>query len=273
VLPGTEVEEQIVTAMKQLGFTANDARVYVALLKHHPGTGYELAARSGVPRSAIYTILRRLQGLGVVNAIGDKPARYVPLPPDRLLGLLESRFSRHRKQLESALDQLTAQTAEASTWTVEGYPAMLEQAQRLVDKAQRSVFISLWAREATALADSLRDAEARGVKVVLFSFTPVPTDVGRVLSYELPEEELGQHWPHRIILVADMTRLLAGGADDTEENRAVVTNEPALVEIAVSNLVLDITLLGERTQQQTTDVVSLLTERMAPVDELLAEQR
>lgn len=268
-----EVEQQIVTAMKDFGFTVNDARVYVAMLKHHPATGYELAARSGVPRSAIYTILRRLQGLGLVNAVDEKPARYVPLSPERLLDLLESRFARHRKALRGALDQLSGGAQPATTWTVEGYPAMLEQAERLVAGASTCVYASLWGREAEALDEGLAEAAGRGLDVALFSFTPLPNAPGRVLSYDLPEAELERHWPHRILLVADLGRLLVGGADQTEENRAVVTDEPALVEMALSNLVLDITLFGERTQTATKDVVARLTERMAPVDELLASRR
>ena len=35
------LEERIVGAMRQLGFTASDARIYLALLKRHPATGYE----------------------------------------------------------------------------------------------------------------------------------------------------------------------------------------------------------------------------------------
>jgi len=268
-----EVEQQIVAAMKEFAFTANDARVYVALLKHHPATGYELAARSGVPRSAIYTILRRLQGLGLVNAVDEKPARYVPLSPDRLLDLLESRFTRHSKELRSALKQLSGGAQQATTWTVEGYPAMLEQAERLVTSASKSAFVSLWSREAAALQESLADAASRGVDVVLFSFTPIPGAPGRLLSYGLPEAQLERHWPHRILLVTDLGRLLVGGADQTEENRAVLTSEPALVEMALSNLVLDITLFGERTKTPTKDVVAMLTEGMAPVDELLAAKK
>ncbi|MDY0004165.1 MAG: hypothetical protein RBU30_22895, partial [Polyangia bacterium] len=143
----------------------------------------------------------------------------------------------------------------------------------LVASARESVFASLWAREAKALAESFKEALTRGLDLVIFSFTPVPEELGRVLTYGFPEGELGAHWPHRIILVADLKRLVVGGAEETEENRSVVTDEPALVEMAVSNLVLDITLLGERTGQDTADVVSRLTERMAPVDELLETRR
>jgi hypothetical protein len=49
-----------------------------------------------------------------------------------------------------------------------------------------------------------------------------------------------------------------------------VTDEEALVEMALSNLILDITLYGERRGVDTRDVVTLLTAHMAPVDDLLA---
>ncbi|MCA9614150.1 MAG: helix-turn-helix domain-containing protein, partial [Myxococcales bacterium] len=81
-----EIEDKVVEAMRALGFNATDAKTYLALLKEHPATGYELATRSGVPRSAIYNVLKRLQSLGLINIVADKPARYVPLPPEKLFG-------------------------------------------------------------------------------------------------------------------------------------------------------------------------------------------
>jgi hypothetical protein len=62
---------------------------------------------------------------------------------------------------------------------------------------------------------------------------------------------------------------LIGGAEETEENRIVVTEEMALVEMALSNLVLDITLFGQRHNIDTAEVVSHLTVHLAPVEELV----
>ncbi|CAN0598434.1 unnamed protein product, partial [Laminaria digitata] len=47
MVSSSQLEGRIVDAMKQLGFNASDARVYIALLKIHPATGYELATKSG----------------------------------------------------------------------------------------------------------------------------------------------------------------------------------------------------------------------------------
>jgi len=263
------LEERIVGAMKQLGFTQSDARLYLALLKRHPATGYELATASGVPRSAIYNVLRRLEGRGLVNAAGQKPTRYLPLAPERLLGMMEERFHKNLESLRAALDKLAKRVPDNRTWTLLGYAAMLDRARALIAESQHSVHLSVWRREAEALGEALRQAGAAGREVVLFSFTPLPADLGRALSYGIAESELERHWPHRIILVADRRVVLLGGAQDSEENQALVSEDAALVEMAISNLVLDITLFGQRSKTDITGVVTGLTRYLAPVEELM----
>jgi len=269
VIVTSEAEQEIVDAMKALNFTLSDARAYIALLKEHPATGYELAARSGVPRSAIYTVLRRLVGLGLINEIQQNPARFLPLPPERLFELLESRFTRSLDSLKTAMSKLERPTTDATTWTLIGYSGLLEQAETLIRNAKRSIHISVWRREVLALQPVLERAAARGVDVVVFSFTAVPEGIGEVLSYDIEETELEQHWQHKLILICDHEKLLVGEAEPTEHNRSVVTDEPTLVEMAVSNLVLDITLFGERKHRDVSAIVSRLTELLAPVDDLL----
>ncbi len=263
-----EVEEKVVAAMKQLGFTATDARAYVALLKTNPATGYELATQSGVPRSAIYNVLKRLQSLGLINAVQEKPARYVPLAPEKLFALLETRFTRSLESLRGGIDRLADKPDTSVTWTVEGYEAMLEQAVQKIEKAKSTVVASVWGREARHFEKALQDAVDRGVDVTLFSFTPLP-NVGRTLTYDIDPDSLAAHWEHKIILLVDRNELLVGGAQETNDNRAVVTDEPSLIEMAVSNLVLDLTLFSERMSVDVTDVMAQLTQRFAPVEALL----
>ena len=273
------MEERIVQTLKQLGFTASAAKAYMALLKEYPATGYELAARSGVPRSAIYNVMRRLEAQGVVNAVSDKPARYVPLAPQQLCSLIRSRVGRDLSSLEGALQDL-ARPSAAETWTIRGYAETLDRAAELIERSRKSVWGAVWRREATRLAEPIHRAVERGLDVVLFSFTALEDGLGHgdagsalaatVLSYGIAEAELEKYWTHRLILISDNTRLLAGGAELGDENRAVVSEEAALLDMARSNLVLDVTLLGERTGRKVADVVTQFTAPMAPVEELVA---
>lgn len=266
---GGGVEDRVTSAMKQLGFTATDAKAYVALLKNNPATGYELAARSGVPRSAVYGVLKRLEGLGLVNAVQKKPAKYRPLPPPRLLELVESRFNRTLDDLKESLDDLDDGPSESVTWTIQGYTPVIEAARTLIEGSEKCLYASLWGREAERLATPLLEHVGKGLEVVLFSFTPLPSGTGRHFSYNIPERELESYWSHKVIMVSDQKKALIGGAEQTEDNRAVVTEESALVEMAISNLVLDITLFGQRRDVDTSSVVSSLTAHLAPVEELV----
>ena len=263
-------DDQLTQAMKELGLTTNEARAYITLLRQHPATGYELAASSGVPRSAIYSVLKNLEHQGLVNAIRAKPVRYVPLPPERLYSLLGARHAQRLKEAKRLLDGLTQQEAQVPTWTIRGYAEMIGEAKRLISESQQSVFSSLWRREADGLAVTLADAVSRDVDVVLFSFNPLPRNLGQQMSYGIPEADLEEYWTHRIILIVDNEQVLLGAADKGEENRVVVSQEEALISVARSNLVLDITLYGERTKTDTSKIVETLTAPLAPVEKLVS---
>jgi len=264
------MEDRVVDTMRELGFTATQAKVYVSLLKQQPATGYELARSAAVPRSAIYNVLGQLEGLGLINAVQTRPAKYEALPPERLHELLQSRFVGRLEQLKGALDRLETRAETPSIWTVQGYDALIEQARALIAKSERSVVASLWGREAKLLSSALRRAAGDRIDVVLFSFTPLPRLPGERFSYGIPEAELARYWPHKLILISDLSRLLVGRAEEGEENRAVVTEEAPLVETALSNLVLDLTLYGQRAGVATDDVIKRLTSHLAPIDELVS---
>ena len=264
--------ERAVEALITLGFNRSAARLYLTLVEQHPATGYELAARSGVPRAAIYHTLNQLEKDGLVSRIQENPARYEPLEPERLVALLGGRFERTLRDLKDGLENMTRAAAPAGTWNVLGYDHLLEQARLLIRGCQKQVVLSLWRREADALSDDLRAAVTAGREVILFSFTTLPEGCGQTHSYGIAEADLEPHWPHKLIVIADLAAVLMGNAAREPENRAVLTREGALVEMAVSNLVLDLTLWGQRFGHDVSGVIAGLTHHLAPVEALCAPQ-
>ena len=266
---GDIAEDRVIAVMKRFGYTGTDARTYIAILRHNPATGYELAARGGVPRSAIYGVLKRLEQAGLVNAVPGKPARYIPLPPDRLIEHLESRFARDIDDFREAVSTVATPDVKALTWNVSGYEAQLAEAERLIEGAQESIVCSLWHKEALRLQPAIARAIERGIDVTAFSFTRLPESFGDVLSYGIEESQLSEHWSRRLVFVADRRQLLVGEADGRQLDRAVVSGEVVLIEMAIANLVLDITLYAERQGIDVTDMVTKLTHRLAPIDDLI----
>src|SRR5579859_3223304 len=95
--------DDILDALTALGFSMNEARAYRGLLVESPATGYEIAQRASIPRSAIYAVLKRLEDAGLVARVEENPARYAPLPPTDRLGVLRRRFEGSLKSLDDSI--------------------------------------------------------------------------------------------------------------------------------------------------------------------------
>ncbi len=246
--------EKIAQKMMELGFTQYEARAYISLLQNYPATRYEISKRSGVPRSAIYDVVDRLARHGVVNAISSKPEKYTPLPPERFIDLLENRYKSKIREFFDSISGLQVDLEMENLWNISGYQNMILKAREMVNNAKQEIYLSTWGREVQELVDELRKAEKRGVKVVIFSFTPVP-QIGKVFSYELSERKLEKVWDHKIILVRDREELLMGDANKQYHRKVAWTHNKAIVMIAANHIILDITLFGLRAGVDISDVV------------------
>ena len=98
--------EIIAKKMMQLGFTLYEAKAYISLLQNYPVTRYEISKKSGVPRSAIYDIVKKLEDFGAVSIISTNPEKYVPLPPEEFLRMLERRYQQNLKDFKESLSEL-----------------------------------------------------------------------------------------------------------------------------------------------------------------------
>ena len=266
--------DDILDALAALGFSTNEARAYKGLLVESPATGYEIAQRAGIPRSAIYAVLKRLEDEGMVARVEETPARYAPLPPGDLLGVLRRRFDRSLEELDASLRRLRPPPPPVDLWNVSGYSEVLERARTLIDAAGEHIFCSIWRREATRLRPAFEAAAKRKVKIITFSFCALDEQPGRVYSYQLDEKDLEAFWKHKVILVVDHARTLMGGAETEDDSDAVVTGHPAITEVALNNIALDITLLSQRKKLDASEsMVEMLGERLGSLDPLVAKSK
>ena len=51
----------LVEKLKEIGFNTYEAKVYIALLKKYPATGYEVAKFANIPQSRTYDTLKVLE--------------------------------------------------------------------------------------------------------------------------------------------------------------------------------------------------------------------
>jgi sugar-specific transcriptional regulator TrmB len=264
-------EPEVVTALVALGFSLNESRAYAALLQESPATGYEVGVRAQIPRSAVYGVLRRLVKAGAARSIAGSPERFAPAPAEELLILLRKRFDASTEQLEEAIRRIDVTPATPDAFSVRGYQRILEEAERIVRGAQQRLVVSGWPREIEQIVGELKRAAKRRVYLVVFSHAALPPLPAEVFSYGLEEKGLEEFWKHRLVVVADDRRSLVGATEMTDTDNAVVSETPAIAEIATSQVALDITLLSQRTQRDVEGVMArMLGSRVGRLDTLLA---
>ncbi len=254
-------EKEIIDLLTEFGLAANLGKTYVALLNNNPTTGYEICTQSGIPRSAIYSVLNKLESLGIINSIGNSPKRYVPIPPS---GLLEHFSQLHTDRiilLTDALENLDTKAEAFDFWHIHGYRNLILKLREAISQAKGKVFLSIWAKELNQLESELMDAENRGVAVSIFSFTKLNRQFGNTISYNLDEEKLKKVWNSKIILVEDKKITIMGSANSKNGNRAIWTNNKAITEIATNHIILDITLAAQRLKFDPNPIVKPMMKR------------
>ncbi len=264
-------EAEVVSALVALGFSLNESRAYRALLLESPATGYEVGVRAQIPRSAVYGVLRRLVAVGAARAIAGTPERFVAAPAQEVLTLLRKRFEGQTGALEVAIRELDATPVAPDAFSVRGYARVIEEAERLIAGAHERLVISGWPREIERLSPELKRAAKRRVHIVVFSHAALPPKLpGELFSYELDQQALEEFWKHRLLVVADDRRTLISATEGTDEDDGVVSETPAIAEVATSQVALDITLLAQRQKRDVQHVMArMLGHRVGRLDTLL----
>lgn len=266
------MNEKLLPALKSFGFTSNEAKAYLSLLQNNPATGYEVSGKSGIPRSAIYEILKRLESTGMVSCVDTNPTRYIPLPPDHLFDLLENSFNANLDTLKDSLKNVNTDLEVGDLWNIRGYDSMIDRARNMIRNAKHSVYLSIWRTEYEKLHADLKDAEKRGVELVIFSFCDLPVDMGRVFAYNLDTDRLQDVWSSKILLVADRDSALLGGVEMLPTNKVAWTRNSAIVAIALNYIILDLTLFGQRYKIEMGSVISeMLQGDIHNLEDLLSE--
>ena len=206
-----ETEDELIKLLNTFGLTGNESRIYLALLKTNPATGYEISQMTNVPRSAIYHVLQRLESQNLVNSVDERPRHFVPLPAEALLSQYSHKLDRDLAELRASLAELIPGDQTLDMWFLKGYEEMILKAQELLSKAREKIYLSLLKTEYLALELEIAAAIERGVEVTIFSYTRLPEINAQVVSYELDEGQFRAAWDPSIIVVTDHRTAIMGG--------------------------------------------------------------
>jgi sugar-specific transcriptional regulator TrmB len=237
------MSDPLLAKLSQLGFSEYEAKVYLALLKENPASGYQIAKQSGVPRSMVYEVIGKLNTRGALMTYRvDGVLKYAPVPPGEFLDNLRREQETLITSLQDDLSTLVTASNPDYIWNLEGNDNILAKAAEMILNASNRLYIAITPRLFPALQEHLASAAARGVNAVIYTTTPLNIDCCKVIVAHVSEETLEQAHGLALILVVDGGEVLIGEWMTDNNAHASWTSNPLMVFIAEHHLRTDLYL-------------------------------
>lgn len=190
------------------GFTDLESRLYCALLRQSPATGYKLARTVGKAAANTYQALANLVQKGAIIGNDSEPRSFRPVPPAELFSVLRESFNAQANAAESNLAALYAPAPEDRLYHLKSLPQALERARTLIASAREILLFDLFPQPLAQLRNELDAAQARGVTVGGNVYAPL-ADAPFAHAMSPGTDFVATRWPgHQITLIADAREVL-----------------------------------------------------------------
>ncbi|MBN2110024.1 MAG: transcriptional regulator [Methanosarcinaceae archaeon] len=137
---------ELIESLQQLGLTSYEAKVLIALTQYGSGTAADIHALSGIPRSAVYGVITRLDDKGLIETQNTKPMRYRALPPGRVIDRLKEDFENAVKFSREKLDSIYKARPEAASedqvWNINGVKNVNDRIVQMLDSAEEEIIFA-----------------------------------------------------------------------------------------------------------------------------------
>jgi len=135
-----------VESLRDLGLTEYEAKVYTALVKIRSGTASDIHLVSGIPRSAVYGALHRLEERGTIEVQSSKPMRYRAVPPEIALEKLKDCFVAESENALVALEEIyqtpKMEAQEEAIWAISGVKNVNDKIIEMIGGAHTDIIFA-----------------------------------------------------------------------------------------------------------------------------------
>jgi sugar-specific transcriptional regulator TrmB len=198
------VVNSVADRLSSIGFSAYEAKAYVALLRKNPLTAYELAKSSGVPTSKIYEVLSRLTEKKVVSALGDDGTpKYYPMDAEEFIERFRSGVEANLDALSEDLAGLVGKSSVSYIWNILDHDSLIEKAHRTILDARETLLVSIWKEELASLEAFFRRAEEKGVRIAIVHFGQPTIRIGQLYPHPIEETLYEEKGGRGLVIVAD----------------------------------------------------------------------
>lgn len=236
--------DEVIESLKELGFNSYEAKVYLALLKKYPSTGYEVSQIADVPQSRAYDTLKALEKDKIVVATNSKPITYTPIKPSELTQRYKRKINSTIEFLDKNLPNVKEDYTEPIL-SITGRASIQEKIIEIIKNSKKEIYIEIWSQDYKFLEPYLLDAYNRGVEIKMVGYDNFKSNFGLVYEHSSAKEIELSLGGRMIILASDNEEGIIGNSSSTKgENLHVVwTKNSGVVFLIKEFIVHDMYLL------------------------------
>ena len=225
--------------LTKVGFSLNEAKVYVTLLQNKALNGYEIAKLSGVSRSLVYDVIERLLNKGFIIKSAGAVNYYVALDYNKALEKIDNENRKNLLNAETNLKLLSKKDNDNEfIFNIRGFDKFIEKAKEKIKLAKKEISLSIWKQDFAFFRDDLSKALRRGVKVYIFSFEDIILDNAEIFTYKV--KDASNLFPYRrISLIIDNNDTFIG-ENIGDKSVSIYTKNQAISSLAIDEIVLNI---------------------------------
>ena len=233
-----------------LGLSEYEAKVYASLIETGQAKARTLSVLSGVPRTKVYSVLKRLIDMRLVSEIPGEPRKFSPTPPNVALKPYLQTYRDTVQNLEGLISALENAFRKARdrenvrqclAWMIKGRERILRKIQEMLAMAKRNVCIITSGNGLILLYKMFNkmfdDLISRSVEVkIITTNKPNNEHILRELKYICNVKESDFYLPMIIVNVDSKHILISRFQFDnyflrSEGDEAIFSNDPVLYEI------------------------------------------
>jgi sugar-specific transcriptional regulator TrmB len=247
------VEEREVNALRRLGLTEYESRIYLVLVKRGPIKASELSFFGQIPRTKTYGAIKELDRKGLLQIVPGKPEIYSPSSPSEVLMPMVGRLNGEVAEAEGVVQSL-AVTYESQRftkqqgpreaeefWALDGRPGIINKLNQAFGSASKTINYvtssSGLIRTYKANCEVLEKATKKGAAVrILAPITAenslVARELSEVFDFRILDKPFGESFvtvdSHELVVVESIPDDLR---TDQGLDKAIWTTNKLLVEL------------------------------------------
>lgn len=195
----------LVEKLKEIGFNSYEAKVYIALLKKYPATGYEISKIANIPQARTYDTLKVLEQKNIVVPSNSKPISYTPIKPKQILAGYQKKMNSTLNYLEKHLPEVKDNYNEPVV-TISGKQNIYNKIIEIIQNAKKEIYLEIWSQDYKLFEQELLNAYNRNVEIRIVGYDNFSSRFGMVFQHAFAKD----------IEISLGGRMIAMSSDDSE---------------------------------------------------------